>query len=162
VMKTIILPSGNAFGVDDNNGFTALGRNSQTLSRNSVLGVDHSNRAQVGNSWRSPRNQRPFSRETSSIAQTSVRHFVDQEVLPNFSASLPRLQFLPDTAACSLGLRRSTEGIGRWATILVLIPMGEIVAAAQRSVEEDDAKDPTRNRLAVLLSRTNHMSYHLG
>jgi len=28
--------------------------------------------------------------------------------------------------------------------------------------EEDCAKDPARNRLAVLLSRTNHMSYHLG
>jgi uncharacterized damage-inducible protein DinB len=28
--------------------------------------------------------------------------------------------------------------------------------------EEDYAKDPARNRLAVLLSRTNHMSYHLG
>ena len=27
---------------------------------------------------------------------------------------------------------------------------------------EDYAKDPTRNRLAVLLNRTNHMSYHLG
>jgi len=32
-----------------------------------------------------------------------------------------------------------------------------------RSMSEDDyAKDPTRNRLAVLLSRTNHLSYHLG
>jgi uncharacterized damage-inducible protein DinB len=28
--------------------------------------------------------------------------------------------------------------------------------------EEDYADDPTRNRLAVLLSRTNHLSYHLG
>jgi hypothetical protein len=28
--------------------------------------------------------------------------------------------------------------------------------------EEDYAKDSSRNRLAVLLSRTNHMSYHLG
>jgi hypothetical protein len=28
--------------------------------------------------------------------------------------------------------------------------------------DEDYAKDPTRNRLAVLLSRTTHMSYHLG
>jgi len=28
--------------------------------------------------------------------------------------------------------------------------------------EEDYAKDPSRNRLAVLLSRTNHLSYHLG
>jgi hypothetical protein len=28
--------------------------------------------------------------------------------------------------------------------------------------DEDFAKDPGRNRLAVLLSRTNHMSYHFG
>jgi uncharacterized damage-inducible protein DinB len=28
--------------------------------------------------------------------------------------------------------------------------------------DEDYVKDPTRNRLAVLLSRTNHLSYHLG
>ena len=28
--------------------------------------------------------------------------------------------------------------------------------------EEDYAKDPTQNRLAVLLSRPNHISYHLG
>ena len=28
--------------------------------------------------------------------------------------------------------------------------------------EEDFAKDPTRNRLAVLLGRTNHAFYHLG
>src|ERR1700741_2668617 len=28
--------------------------------------------------------------------------------------------------------------------------------------EEDYAKDPVRNRLAVLLNRTNHLSYHVG
>jgi hypothetical protein len=28
--------------------------------------------------------------------------------------------------------------------------------------EGDFAKDPSRNRFAVLLSRTNHLSYHLG
>jgi len=28
--------------------------------------------------------------------------------------------------------------------------------------EEDFAKDPLRNRLAVLLSRTNHASFHIG
>jgi hypothetical protein len=80
-------------------------------------------------------------------------------------ASLLRLvvlHFLPDTAASSLGFRRSTEGICRCATILVLIPMGGIIAAARRSVEEDYAKYPTRNQLSVLLSRTNPMSYHLG
>jgi hypothetical protein len=110
-------------------------------------------------------NQRPFRRETSSIAQTNARHFARKEVRRNSSASLLRvgvLQCLPDTAGGSLGLRRSTEGIDRCATILVLIPMGGMVAAAQRSIQEDYAKDPTRNRLADLLSRTNHMSYHLG
>ena len=28
--------------------------------------------------------------------------------------------------------------------------------------DEDFAKDPTRNRLAVVLSRTNHLSFHTG
>jgi hypothetical protein len=28
--------------------------------------------------------------------------------------------------------------------------------------EEDFAKDPTRNRLAVVLSRTVHVSFHTG
>jgi hypothetical protein len=28
--------------------------------------------------------------------------------------------------------------------------------------EEDFAKDPLRNRLAILLTRTNHLAYHLG
>jgi hypothetical protein len=28
--------------------------------------------------------------------------------------------------------------------------------------EEDFAKEPLRNRLAILLSRTNHLTYHLG
>ena len=32
----------------------------------------------------------------------------------------------------------------------------------QAMSEEDYAKDPTRNRLAVLLNRTNHLSYHVG
>ncbi len=31
------------------------------------------------------------------------------------------------------------------------------------AVSEDDfAKEPLRNRLAILLSRTNHLAYHLG
>jgi hypothetical protein len=28
--------------------------------------------------------------------------------------------------------------------------------------EEDFAKEPLRNRFAILLSRTNHLAYHLG
>jgi hypothetical protein len=28
--------------------------------------------------------------------------------------------------------------------------------------EEDFAKDPSRNRFAILLSRTSHIAFHLG
>jgi hypothetical protein len=28
--------------------------------------------------------------------------------------------------------------------------------------EEEFAKDPSRSRFSILLSRTNHLSYHLG
>jgi len=28
--------------------------------------------------------------------------------------------------------------------------------------EEDFAKDPSRNKLNIIISRTNHMAYHLG
>jgi len=37
-----------------------------------------------------------------------------------------------------------------------------MVAAAPAISEEDYAKNPARNRLAVLLNRTTHTSYHLG
>ena len=39
---------------------------------------------------------------------------------------------------------------------------GEWLQRHQSMSDEDYAKDPARNRLAVLLSRTNHVSYHLG
>ena len=39
---------------------------------------------------------------------------------------------------------------------------GEWLQRHRAMSEEDYAKDPTRNRLAVLLNRTNHTSYHLG
>jgi uncharacterized damage-inducible protein DinB len=42
------------------------------------------------------------------------------------------------------------------------ISAGEWLLRHNAMSEEDYAKDPTRNRLAVLLNRTNHMSYHLG
>ena len=42
------------------------------------------------------------------------------------------------------------------------LPVDEWLHQHRAMSEEDYAKDPTRNRLAVLLSRTNHTSYHLG
>jgi hypothetical protein len=59
---------------------------------------------------------------------------------------------------------------GRWENVNghLLVLMQQDVSPswwAQRhtSVSEADFQiDPTRNRLSVLLSRTNHLSYHLG
>jgi hypothetical protein len=48
--------------------------------------------------------QRPVGRDASSIAQTDVQDFADEEVMRNARASLLRLvilQFLPDPAACT-------------------------------------------------------------
>ena len=42
------------------------------------------------------------------------------------------------------------------------LPADEWLLRHHAMSDDDYAKEPTRNRLAVLLSRTNHMSYHLG
>jgi hypothetical protein len=42
-----------------------------------------------------------------------------------------------------------------------ILPEDEWLQRHKAMSEEDYAKDPTRNRLGVLLSRTNQMSYHL-
>jgi hypothetical protein len=47
------------------------------------------------------------------------------------------------------------EGFATFSTAEWLRKHGAISA-------EDFAKEPHRNRFAVLLSRTNHLSYHLG
>jgi hypothetical protein len=42
------------------------------------------------------------------------------------------------------------------------MPWSDWVLKHSAVSEEDFAKDPSRNRFAILLSRTNHLSYHLG
>ncbi len=48
--------------------------------------------------------------------------------------------------------------------MLPLLSLGERLHPEFDSAvsEEDFAKDVSRNRFAILLSRTNHLSYHLG
>ena len=47
------------------------------------------------------------------------------------------------------------------AGLLTLTP-AEWLQRHNAVTDEEYAKDPTRNRLAVLLNRTNHLSYHNG
>ena len=51
---------------------------------------------------------------------------------------------------------------GRLLSQFVSLSPDEWLQRHRSMSDEDYAKDPARNRLAVLLSRTNHLSYHLG
>jgi len=51
--------------------------------------------------------------------------------------------------------RRLSGGIGRFT-------VNDWLAKHAAVAEEDFAKDPLRNRFSILLTRTNHLAYHLG
>jgi uncharacterized damage-inducible protein DinB len=73
----------------------------------------------------------------------------------------------PDKAVAQLPpageLRKYWDEVnGKLLSQFVTVSENEWLQRHNAVSEEDYAKDPTRNRLAVLLSRTNHMSYHLG
>src|SRR5712692_1065024 len=73
----------------------------------------------------------------------------------------------PDKAGAQLppvgGLRKYWDEVnGKLLSQFATLSADEWLQRHYAMSEEDYAKDPTRNRLAVLLSRTNHMSYHLG
>jgi len=73
----------------------------------------------------------------------------------------------PDKAGAPLPLVRELreywdEVNGKLLTQFASLSEEEWLQRHNAVSEEDYAKDPTRNRLAVLLNRTNHMSYHLG
>ena len=45
---------------------------------------------------------------------------------------------------------------------ILFAPAGEWFKRHMAVSEEDFAKEPHRNKLNVIINRTNHMSYHLG
>ena len=60
-------------------------------------------------------------------------------------------------------LKAYWEGINKKLTDeFVLLKPGSWLSGHTRVSEADFAKDPTRNKLNVLITRTNHISYHLG
>lgn len=59
--------------------------------------------------------------------------------------------------------RRAWKEVNRSLTDLMLEFSGEEWLERHAAVSEADfQQDPTRSRLAILLSRTNHASFHLG
>jgi hypothetical protein len=66
-------------------------------------------------------------------------------------------------AFSSTDLKRSLAAINRKLTEAFENMEAEDWLKRHSAVSEEEfAKEPLRNRLAVLLSRTNHMSFHLG
>ena len=59
-------------------------------------------------------------------------------------------------------MRGWTEVNGSLSAKFTRLTPGEWLQRHMAVSDEDYARDPTRNRLSVLLSRTNHLSYHLG
>jgi hypothetical protein len=60
-------------------------------------------------------------------------------------------------------LKAASEDVAWWLTEALERLRPENWLEKHTAVSDEDfAKDPSRNRLAVVLSRTNHMSYHLG
>jgi hypothetical protein len=73
----------------------------------------------------------------------------------------------PDKAAAQIPsareLKKSWDEVnGKLLSEFTSLSANEWLLQHRAMSDEDYAKDPTRNRLAVLLNRTNHMSYHLG
>ncbi|TFF39140.1 DinB family protein [Mucilaginibacter psychrotolerans] len=50
----------------------------------------------------------------------------------------------------------------RLSQLFAALPAEDWFKRHNAMTDEDFAKDPTRNRLSVLLSRTNHIAYHFG
>jgi DinB superfamily len=72
---------------------------------------------------------------------------------PDKASELPSIEVL--RSAWLEVNKKLNEGIAR-------LSASDWVAKHSAVSEEDFAKDPLRNRLSILLSRTNHLSYHLG
>lgn len=99
---------------------------------------------------------------------------VNDSMIPQLrlgEASYPELFDLfvkqPDRAAsgypATAQLRESWKSLNvRLADLLGQLSPAEWLERHATVSEEDFAKEPHRNRLAVLLSRTSHLSYHLG
>ncbi|WP_213804143.1 DinB family protein [Granulicella sp. dw_53] len=69
---------------------------------------------------------------------------------------------LPDSISASDLKRIWSEVNNRLTTALEALTAREWLQKHGAVSDEDFAKDPTRNRIAVLMSRTNHASFHAG
>lgn len=69
---------------------------------------------------------------------------------------------VPDTFTAT-ALKQSLSAINQRLTeAFEAIPPEDWLKRHSAVTEEEFVKEPHRNRLAILLSRTNHMSFHLG
>jgi len=65
----------------------------------------------------------------------------------------------PDTATLRSDWTKSNEILTNYFTKM---SPAEWLSKHNSMTEEDYAKEPSRNKLSVLINRTNHVAYHLG
>ena len=66
---------------------------------------------------------------------------------------------MPETSTLKADWKRSNEVL---ANHFNTMPAADWFKKHTAMTDEDLAREPTRNKLSVLLNRTNHLSYHLG
>jgi hypothetical protein len=71
-------------------------------------------------------------------------------------------QALPDSISASALKQAWSEVNSKLSAAFAALTPQQWLEKHTAVSEEDFAKDPTRNRLAVLLSRTNHAAFHTG
>jgi len=89
------------------------------------------------------------------LASASIRKF-DVLFLSNPDKTIPELPPVKEIKSAW------DEVNGRLLTGFASLSASEWLQKHTAVSEEEFAEDPLRNRFAVLLSRTNHLAYHLG
>ena len=81
---------------------------------------------------------------------------LDEAFIKNPDKSQPNL---PSITELKAGWQKTISALGDYFSAL---STDDWFARHHAMTDEDFEKDPTRNRLSVLMSRTAHMAYHLG
>lgn len=81
---------------------------------------------------------------------------LDEPFLKNADTSISSR---PDPVALRAAWKKSNEELTRYFNTL---SAEEWFARHTAMTDDDHAREPTRNKMSVLLNRTNHVAYHLG
>jgi len=89
------------------------------------------------------------------MSERSYAHFDEAFVKNPDRSKLP----IPDVSTLRQDWKKSNEQL---SSLFARMTTEDWLSKHTSMTEEDLIKEPTRNKLSVLLNRTNHVAYHLG